>query len=408
MTLSSTPSADRHAPRLLVNGTIHSTAEPYAEAMLVEDGQIAWLGSDETAERMDASGLIREDLDRALVAPAFVGFTSMPLGHGDSADIAALLDEAQEQGYAVVRLSLQISVEDLAARGSGAVTAALTRAFHAAAAHPVTAYPVVELAGVQADGGAPSIAPVNQLLDLLVPAQEAAGLPAAALLHLSEVLPNLLGVRSWAAEAGHQLILAVGDVAAADTVDAMVTTTKHLRELKQTPRPETPTVLMGFDTAERDQWEALLNTGAHVLLSGPGHLATALSVGVPTSAAPPQGQNPWLLISQHVHAETDPVSGRAGFNAQTRGAYRSLPQGASGTTALPHAAQAQPGALNLGSPATYVVWQVESLAVQAPHSTAAAWSTDTRARTPLLPYLNTPEEQDRLPRIVSTVIAGSR
>lgn len=70
------------APRLLTNGTIHSTAEPYAESMLVEEGLIAWVGAEDTAERFAGGrgeGLVQQDLDRALVAPAFVGWVRSPL-----------------------------------------------------------------------------------------------------------------------------------------------------------------------------------------------------------------------------------------------------------------------------------------------------------------------------------------
>ncbi|MBC7289773.1 MAG: amidohydrolase family protein, partial [Actinotalea sp.] len=53
-------------------GVIHSAADPFAEALLVADGRVAWLGSDDTAATLaeDADEVV--DLDGALVAPAFV------------------------------------------------------------------------------------------------------------------------------------------------------------------------------------------------------------------------------------------------------------------------------------------------------------------------------------------------
>uniref|UniRef100_UPI0020256F55 amidohydrolase family protein n=1 Tax=Frankia sp. CiP1_Cm_nod1 TaxID=2897160 RepID=UPI0020256F55 len=51
-------------------GRIHSPASPFATAMLVEDGRIAWLGSDAAAGALAAEKTV--DLDDALVAPAFV------------------------------------------------------------------------------------------------------------------------------------------------------------------------------------------------------------------------------------------------------------------------------------------------------------------------------------------------
>lgn len=380
---------------MLSNGTIHSTAEPYAEAMLVEQGQVTWLGSDETAARMGSQDVHRQDLDRALVAPGFVGMAGLTLQQADPGTVTEVLNVAVHKlGYTALRLRLDLQVGE----PEPSSRAALHQALKAAAEHPAEVWPVLALHGLAADGGAPSISPVNDLLDLaeFLDAAEAAGSrPAAVSLDLPEVLPNLLGVRSWCSEAGRQLLLDCGTADPAVVVEAMVTTQKHLRELKQTPSPGSPTVLVGFDSPQRGHWEQLLNTGTHVLLTGSGHLATALSVGVPTAAAPPEGENPWQLISRHVHHSADPVSVRAGFNAQTRGAYRSLPQ------AAPAAGQ-----LNPGTEASYAVWEVESLAVQTPNNTVSAWSTDTRARTPLLPYLEAEQATETLPRLITTVIRG--
>ena len=380
------------APVMLYNGTVHSTAEPYAEAMLVDNGQVAWLGSDETAQRLRDEHTLAQDLDRAVVTPAFVGSASVTLPQIEAGKLAEVLDlAAGSYGYSTLRLGVAVSVEKFSSASHSELSGALHQALRTAADHPVAVYPVIELAGVHADGGAPSIAPVNTMLDLLGELDEAAENPIALQLRFTEVRPNLLGVRSWCTEAGRQLFLECTDADAASVVDAVVTSQQHLRELKQTPSPVTPTVLAGFDSADSEDWQRLLNTGVHVLLNRPGHLATALRTGVPTAAAPPEGQNPWQLISDHVHYEDDPVAVRAGFNAQTRGAYRSL------VGATPESAQ-----LNPGSAATYTVWEVEQLAVQTPNSTAAAWSTDTRARTPLLPFLDGVE----MPRLLSTVIAG--
>lgn len=53
-------------------GVVHSPADPFAEALLVENGTIAWLGSDDTADGLVAGVDEVVDLDGALVAPAFV------------------------------------------------------------------------------------------------------------------------------------------------------------------------------------------------------------------------------------------------------------------------------------------------------------------------------------------------
>ena len=54
------------------NGVIHSPSDPFAEAVLVSDGVIAWLGADDTAAGLAANVDDVVDLDGALVAPAFV------------------------------------------------------------------------------------------------------------------------------------------------------------------------------------------------------------------------------------------------------------------------------------------------------------------------------------------------
>lgn len=389
---STAESTTTHRPVMLHNGTVHSTAEPYAEAMLVKDGRVAWLGSDETAQRLAEEGTGDHDLDRGLVAPAFVGSVTVTVEQLQTGRLTEVLDTAANKfGYAALRLGISVSVEKLSSDPQTDLTEVLHSALRQASHHPVAVFPILELTGVLADGGGPSIAPVNTALDLLAELDEASQNPVALQLSFTEVRPNLLGVRSWCTEADRQLLLECTDAEAAAVVEAVVTTHRHLRELKQTPSPVTPTVLVGFDSADSGHWETLLNTAVHVLLTRPGHLATALRAGVPTAAAPPKGQNPWQLVSDHVHYDQDPVSVRAGFNAQTRGAYRSLVGGS------PEAAQ-----LNPGSAATYAVWEVNQLAVQTPNTTAAAWSTDTRARTPLLPFL----DGVTLPRLVSTVITG--
>ena len=54
------------------HGVIHSPADPFAEAVLVSDGVITWLGADDTAAGLAPNVDDVVDLDGALVAPAFV------------------------------------------------------------------------------------------------------------------------------------------------------------------------------------------------------------------------------------------------------------------------------------------------------------------------------------------------
>jgi predicted amidohydrolase YtcJ len=54
------------------HGVVHSPADPFAEALLVEDGTVAWMGSDDTADGLVAGVDEVVELEGALVAPAFV------------------------------------------------------------------------------------------------------------------------------------------------------------------------------------------------------------------------------------------------------------------------------------------------------------------------------------------------
>ncbi len=394
--------ASLESVHLLNNGTIHSTAEPYAEAMLVEKGHVAWLGSDETASRLKEQypeGVVQEqDLDRTLVAPGFVGWITRGVAEGDSGDLAERLDAAAALGYTTLRMGLAIPAELLTGESLQSVVTGLTSSLRTAAAHPMDTYPVVQLSGLHDVAGAGGLRALNELLTLLGDAhevEEAEGRRISVAVSYAEVAENLIGVRTWMAEESRQLLIDVTGEDPGEVVQSLAATTSQLRQLKHTPSAENPTVLVGFDSSQRAHWEDLLNTGAQVLARRAIHLSTALSVGVPTSAAPPEGESPWQLISEHVHHQSDPVSVRAGFNAQTRGAFRSLPGG-----------QPEAGTLNPGSEATYVVWEADSLSVQTPHSAVSAWSTDTRARTPLLPYLPGRDEEGGLPRWRATVIRG--
>lgn len=56
---------------LLLNGRVHSPAQPDATALAVRDGTVAWLGSDDVGRAQFPQAEI-VDLDGAFVAPAFV------------------------------------------------------------------------------------------------------------------------------------------------------------------------------------------------------------------------------------------------------------------------------------------------------------------------------------------------
>jgi predicted amidohydrolase YtcJ len=54
------------------HGAVHTSADPFAEALLVEDGTVVWVGADDTADGMVSRADEVIELDGALVAPGFV------------------------------------------------------------------------------------------------------------------------------------------------------------------------------------------------------------------------------------------------------------------------------------------------------------------------------------------------
>ena len=86
---------------------------------------------------------------------------------------------------------------------------------------------------------------------------------------------------------------------------------------------------------------------------------------------------PWAAVRAAGFGDDEAraVSVRAAFLAHTRGGHR--------LAGLGH-----PGVLRPGAPATYAVWDVEDLVVQAPDRRLSGWSTDARSGTPGLPDLS--------------------
>ncbi|MEX5298391.1 amidohydrolase [Kocuria sp. CPCC 205292] len=125
-------------------------------------------------------------------------------------------------------------------------------------------------------------------------------------------------------------------------------------------------------------------------------MASFYRAGVPValgSDAPVVPLSPWETVRaclQH-HDPEQRISARAAFLASTRGAWR----------AARHPDPMQ-GQLAPGTPATFAVWDVEALMVQQAEGTGSAWSTDPRARTPLLPAL----DGTSLPVCRQTVLDG--
>jgi len=101
---------------------------------------------------------------------------------------------------------------------------------------------------------------------------------------------------------------------------------------------------------------------------------------------------PWEAVRACVnhHSEGQRISARSAFLAHTRGGWRA-------------AGIDDRGVLDLGQPATFAVWSVGDLVVQAPDDRIQTWSTDPRSGTPGLPDLS-PDAP--APTALRTVVRG--
>jgi hypothetical protein len=111
--------------------------------------------------------------------------------------------------------------------------------------------------------------------------------------------------------------------------------------------------------------------------------AAFYSAGVPVcfgSDSPVTPLRPWSSVRACVehHNPDERISARAAFLGHTRAGWRAARH------PNPMAGQLVPGA-----PASFAVWDVEELMVQVADGRVQSWSTDPRARTPLLPALDT-------------------
>jgi predicted amidohydrolase YtcJ len=130
---------------------------------------------------------------------------------------------------------------------------------------------------------------------------------------------------------------------------------------------------------------------------GMNPFASFSSAGVPVcfgSDSPVCSLDPWASVAACLNHSTpsERISARAAFIGHTRAGWRALRH------PDPLIGQLVPGA-----PASFAVWRVDELMVQVADERVQAWSTDPRARTPLLPALDT----ENPPFCLATVHRGA-
>ena len=127
-------------------------------------------------------------------------------------------------------------------------------------------------------------------------------------------------------------------------------------------------------------------------------LAGWASAGTPLALGTTPGAetDPWDLLR---HALARGLSARAAFLAHTRGAWRA------GGLGSPR--DGSPARLEVGAPATFVVWEETELVTQVADTGRSPWSVDARAGLPPLPRLGALDEAGwRGPAPRLTVVAG--
>ena len=199
----------------------------------------------------------------------------------------------------------------------------------------------------------------------------------------------LQALEEAAAEVGEQRVRAAGHrfehVEMADA-DAIARLAKYSVTVSAQP---------AFDAAWGGQgrlYEQRLGTRSR----GMNPFASFYSAGVPIcfgSDSPVTPLRPWSSVRaclEH-HDAGQRISARAAFLGHTRAGWRAA------RYENPMAGQLVPGA-----PATFAVWEVDELMVQVADGRVQSWSTDPRARTPLLPALDTGTD----PRCLQTVRNG--
>ncbi|WP_325049611.1 amidohydrolase [Galactobacter caseinivorans] len=119
------------------------------------------------------------------------------------------------------------------------------------------------------------------------------------------------------------------------------------------------------------------------------------AAGVPLalgSDAPVTPVRPWSAVKACMdhHVPSQRLPARAAFLAHSRAGYRAVgePNPLAGT-------------LRWGAPATFAIWEPSELVVATPEGAAASFSSDARARTPMLPDL-----ESGAPRCLRTVRDG--
>ena len=394
--------SEQRTVRVWVNGSVYSPADPFATAVLLDGATVAWVGSDDAARAMAGADVTPGDLRAAVVTPAFVAHHRV--------DGSRQLPRA-EHGYGAVELlssdpeTLDAATREVRADGLHALPVLVRRARDTDELDP-SALPSPALGFDAAPFGDPA-ALADATREHLV-ACTRAGLQAVLVLPssgdgASEGGPSgdgssdessTGGVPSEngsAGTAGQDAASSSGDPRVDALLDAADAAAKELGGRAFHARGHR---IVGVERLSEAQCERLAGLAITVSCQpGRAPLRDLSRAGVPVTLMT-DDPNPWTAVKAALEAPDEHLrtSARAAFLALTRGVWRAHRGG------TPLAGQLAPGA-----EATLAVWDAESVMVQQAQGTGASWSTDPRARTPVLPAL----DDSRLPRCEATVVAGA-
>lgn len=394
--------SEQQTVRVWVNGSVYSPADPFATAVLLDGATVAWVGSDDAARAMAGADVTPGDLRAAVVTPAFVAHHRV--------DGSRELPRA-EHGYGAVELlssdpdALDAATREVRADGLHALPVLVRRARDTEQLDP-SALPSPALGFDAAPFGDPA-ALADAAREHLV-ACTRAGLQAVLVLPssgdgASEGGPSGDGSseegsaggapsdEGSAGTAGPDAASSSGDPRVDALLDAADAAAKELGGRAFHARGHR---IVGVERLSEAQCERLAGLAITVSCQpGRAPLRDLSRAGVPVTLMT-DDPNPWTAVKAALEAPDEHLrtSARAAFLALTRGVWRAHRGG------TPLAGQLAPGA-----EATLAVWDAESVMVQQAQGTGASWSTDPRARTPVLPAL----DDSRLPRCEATVVAGA-
>ncbi|WP_421084090.1 hypothetical protein [Rothia nasimurium] len=324
---------------VLLDGSVYSPADPFATALVVNEGLVEWVGQVAGARSIVDDSMKLTELEGALVAPSF----ALAAASSTSEDAPALLDSLAAAGYGSAHLML--------------VEPSSTLPTHTA---------VSAVYYLPADSLELSLGPDQQVGGVYV--TDTVQVTDSLLSFLEKHRLSLVGVFEEKTQVGEYLtrlasVEQLTRVRISPRLDGLFTLTdEHLQMAKDLQ------VSLGFSSDFESSGEAFgraLAAGASVTL-GSDPLGSPQALG-------------WELVNMAVNPENPDlaVSARSAFQSMTRAVYRAA--GASN----PFTGQIVPGA-----PAHLALWEITELMVQTPDSRISAWSTDPRARTPLLPVLS--------------------